>query len=162
MLNPGDILDAIVAMYQSVPALVAAVGSTSRIYPFVDAYPGDGLAMAVYDRMKPGELMIVWNGVRMVKGSGITFRSHHFSAIWRPGAVVGPVTSSASAYTVLPLLQDGVPAGQSVGPLYFGVLPTCLPMTPHEPTRKSIVINDRGVTLDYIDSSFTIAEIGDP
>jgi hypothetical protein len=162
MLNPGELLDAVVSTYRATPDLVAALGNdASRVSAFIDRYPSDGLLLFIWDKMKPGDLLIVYHGSQLVTLSGYSLRRHLLSAVWRPPSLGGSPTSS-DAYAVLPLLQDGVPTGRSVSPLYFGVLDTCQPMSVHTQMRKSIVINERGATLDYWESSFTINEIGDP
>ncbi len=158
MINPGTLVDAIVAKLRAIPELVAELGGeASRIRAYHYRYPQQAsLARAIYEMESPS-ILVVWRGT----DPGMVGRSevwkHRFSLYLRSREVGEAEPVTAGYYRLVELLTNGVPAGGDGQRMLYTVIdPSCYPM---DVPRLVAAADLEGV--DYFEVEFSLTEIGD-
>ena len=162
MLDGAEIGEALVKAWRGVPELVAALsGDPARIFRYEESYPGERSILAALLAMEPGQILLEWRGVSLVRmRTGGECYSHQFVAYVRAGVpgIVDPVSYS----TLYKLMVDGVPAGSEVKVANANVHPQCQPPGPMTPaTKQMLVVSPEGATIDYLQVPVAFLEIGD-
>ena len=162
MLNPASMVDAIVGVLQSIPALAAAMtvldengAPTCRISAFHYRLGVEHrLAEAIFKMPSPS-MMLVWDGTQGGNFDGQTIWKHRFSLYFRMGNAVGvsePMGYEEMWWTVC----NAPPTGQEVGIRYMNLYPGLDIMdTPSVAHALDEDLQDRFV------GTFVIPEIGD-
>jgi hypothetical protein len=105
MLNPADILDALVAKLQGIPALVTALTSASNIVAFHHSWPTASYLQAALLEMKAPGILVVWRESGPGTFGNSEVWKHTFSLIVRPPeATVG----SANYGALFALVVNGI------------------------------------------------------
>jgi hypothetical protein len=154
MINPTDILDALIAKLREIEDLVEEMdGDENRIYAFHSLYPKESnLAQAIFAQPVPS-ILAVWNGT----GPGNFGRNeawkHQFTLYLRARETDEATASYAKLFR---LLTKGVPASTGLALQYSTVHADCLPMD-----TPTIARDTDQESLDYFAVSITFTEIGD-
>jgi len=154
MINPAEILDALIAKLREIEDLVAEMdGDETRIYAFHNLYPKESnLTNAIFTQPVPS-IMAVWNGT----GPGNFGRNeawkHQFTLYLRARETSEATASYARLFR---LLTKGVPASTGLALQYSTIHEHCLPMD-----TPTIARDTDQESLDYFAVSITFTEIGD-
>jgi hypothetical protein len=160
MVNPGELVQAIVDNWRDIPELVAEVaGDPARIFPYWDRYAlHPSILDAIYQVPQPG-VMVCWTGSTAAQDrGGFTLREHHFAAYIR-------VKESSNddlgkeIYRVLVLLETGIPSstGDNLPFLNIEVDERVEPIGPMSQRR---IITPPPQSLDYFEATFSLREKG--
>lgn len=161
MLDPTPIIETLVEVFQSIPALVSAIGSPDNIQGHHDYYGLEpALDKAIYEMSAPGILICFESQVVGNPGSMELFR-YHFSAYIRVGSQAGQANPISHA-TIWTLMMNSGPVqnydGLSQGPNIRAVRihPNLFPMNP--PTNVRVIDTER---MDYRIGTMVFTEQGD-
>jgi len=155
MLNPGEIVEALIAKLRAIPELVAEMGGdATRISAYHDHYPKRAsLLSAVYEAPHPS-ILVAWQRT----SPGLLGRNevwkHDFVLYLRAGET--PESPPTAYYRLFWLIVNGVPAGESVRLLNAQIHASCYPM--EAPTCARIT-DEQGV--DHFVVNLSLKEIGD-
>ena len=155
MLNPGELVEALVAKLRAIPELVAEMeGDAARIYAYHDAYPRKvSLLSAVYEAPHPS-ILVAWQRT----SPGLLGRNE----VWKHDFILylrareAPEGPDSSYYRLFTLIVNGVPEGDSLRLLNAEVHPACYPMD--VPTCGRVT-DEQGV--DHFVVNLSLREIGD-
>jgi hypothetical protein len=156
MINPAELVDALVAKLRAIPELVAEMeGDPQRIYAYHDLYPKRvSLPLAIHQMPAPA-VMVAWQGTLPGAFGGMEAWRHQISLYLRARETLegdGPT----AYYRLFDLIVNGVPVGSTLKMLYTTVHPRCQPMDTPSISRQS---DAEG--LDYFEVSTGFLEIGD-
>lgn len=164
MINPKTILCEWIAVLQSCPDLVTAIGGNpANIRAFMEGLATDNNLRLAILQMPAGSILVAWSGTtpRRLTGGALHF-AHHFALYLR-----APEQNEAATYADLFwLLVSAKPANaeswQSL--LHFQIDPDCYPMDLDLPSaqRNTVVVSADGATLDYFEVQATLVEQGNP
>jgi len=155
MLDPTDLLDAIVGKLRLVPEIVAALdGDIDNIFAYTDQFPEQtNVRDALLTQPRPS-VMVMWQA----SGPGMLGRNetwkHRFSLYVSPAKGTDP-------FALFRLIVSGVPAGGAVRLLNAQMHAAVLPMDVPTFSRGAVVMDAEGHTLDYYEVGMTLTEIGD-
>ncbi len=149
MINPGVLLEALVAALRGIAELVQEMdGDVERIRGHYDAYPTQAsLARAVYDMKAPG-ILVAYRGYGYQTGRYGSAWMHSFS-IFAKCRRTNPGDPAGTQHRALQLLVEGVPAGSGKRLLDTEVHDSCLSMELPVCTRQTQVIDALGNMQDY-------------
>lgn len=156
MLNPSDLLSAIVALYNGIPALVAAMTDTggANINSYDDVYPGaSDSSRALVELPSPG-MLVRYEGTvgdnTEVRGTYV----HDFS-VWIRSK--GTTIVSTQRYSDIGhLLLNGIPTGGTLMMSRLQIVPGVEPLVFDYYQRRT---DQNG--LEYFEFRFHLPEIGD-
>ena len=156
MIDPNDIVDALVALLQDIPNLVEAVGGDeAKIFSYRDRYPKNlSLEIAKYQMPAPG-IMVAWQGSGPGSFGGFEVWKHEISIYLRAGEESDDDTPSGY-YRLFMLITKGIPTNKGQAMQYLTVHDACQPMDTPSMRRQT---DAQGV--DYFEVSMTFTEIGD-
>lgn len=157
MINPGTLVDALVAKLRAIPELVTEMnGDAARIRAYHYRYPKQAsLARALYELDSPA-VLVAWRGVEPGRfGRGEVWQ-HRFSLFVRSREILDNEPSTAGYYRIIELLSNGVPTGGDGQRMLDTVIdPACYPMdVPRVITASDV----EGV--DYFEVELHLTEIG--
>jgi hypothetical protein len=164
MVNPGDLVNALVTKMQLVEGLVREVGSDpQKIYVYQHNFPRTmTLEDAVY-QMPPGSMMVAWEGT----GPGRLDRME----VWkfRLGIYVKPaerpnIDAAYSVYQLWDNFINGVPVGEGCDGqkmLRTEIHDDFWPMDTPSITAQSGRTPESGATFEYFKISVTFTQKGD-
>jgi hypothetical protein len=147
MINPAELVDALVAKLRAIPGLVAEMdGDPERIRAYHDLYPKrTSLALAIYEMAVPS-ILIAWQGTAPGSfGAG---------GVWKHNLAL--YLRAADYYRLFDLIVNGVPAGSALKMLYTTVHPVCHPMDLPSIGRAT---DEQGT--DYFEVTVSFTEMGD-
>jgi hypothetical protein len=147
MINPAELVDALVAKLRAIPELVAEMhGDPERIRAYHDLYPKRvSLALAIYEAPVPS-ILVAWQGTTPGRfGAGEAWK-HNLSLYLR----------AADYYRMLDLIVNGVPAGGALKMLYSTIHERCHPMDLPSIQRAT---DEQGA--DYFEVTLSFTEMGD-
>lgn len=158
MLNPADILDALVAKLKVITTLVDALGGdATNIVAYHDAWPASSYLQTALIEMKAPGILAVWRDTSPGNFGRNEVWKHTFSLIIRPPEAVedGPGYGDIFAAIV-----NGIPTGSGVKLLNDLIHSGCYPMDVPTFTRQTIVVSAEA-SLDYFEIRITLTENGD-
>ena len=129
MINPGILVEALVARLRAIPELVAEMnGEPRRIRAYHYRYPREAsLARALYELDSPA-LLVVWRGTEPGRFGRDAVWQHRFSLFLRSREIFDQEAATA-AYQIVELLIDGIPEGGDGQRMLDTVIdPSCYPM----------------------------------
>jgi hypothetical protein len=156
MINPAELVEALVAKLRAIPELVAEMdGDAGRIYAYHDSYPKRvSLPAAIYEMPVPA-IMVAWQGtVPGTFGANEAWK-HNLSLYLRAREVFEGDPPSAY-YRLFSLIVNGVPASSALKLLYTTVHDRCHPMDTPSIQRTT---DEQGT--DYFEVNISFTEIGD-
>ncbi len=156
MINPNDIVEALVLLLRDIPDLVAAVGGDEeRIFSYYDQYPKDvSLELARYQMLAPG-IMVAWQGSGPGSFGNFEVWKHDISLTLRAAEDSGEETPSGY-YRLFQQIVKGKPKSLGQAMQYVTVHSACQPMDTPRMQRQT---DSAGV--DYFEVSMTFTESGD-
>jgi hypothetical protein len=133
MINPNDLVMAMVAAFGNIPELVAVLAPVSPIAGHLDNHPAS-LAKAVY-QMQPGSVLVAWQETRFREGE--TEPWEHVVEIF-VRALKGQSNLDVAVLLIngVPVPGDGLP--WRFCPLLAGVLPTIVQPIARTPDAEQI------------------------
>ncbi|MGQ9686626.1 MAG: hypothetical protein ACUVT2_10030 [Thiobacillaceae bacterium] len=155
MVNPAELVEALVARLRAIPELVAEMdGDAERIYAYHDHYPKRiSLSSAVYEAPHPS-ILVAWQ-----RTSPGFFGRHevwkHDFALYLRARETSEVPPTAY-YRLWELIVNGVPEGDSVRLLNATIHPACYPMD--VPTCARLT-DEQGV--EHFVVNLSLRELGD-
>jgi hypothetical protein len=155
MINPAELVDALVAKLRAIPELVLEMeGDPQRIFAYHDLYPKRvSLPLAIYEMPVPS-ILVAWQGTTPGSfGVGEVWR-HNLSLYLRAREAFEGDPPTAY-YRLFDLIVNGVPAG-ALKMLYTTVHPRCHPMDLPSIQRTS---DEQGT--DYFEVTMSFTEMGD-
>ena len=164
MLNPKTILAEWVAVLQSLPNLVDALGSGARIQFYTEnttvfGQPTQNNIRLALLSMPPGSIMIAWQGSGPARlGNALVF-VHDFSLYLR-----APEAADVGYEDLFHWIVNDVPAGGNLPMLHTPVDPNCEPMDFYLPSarRNTVVISPDGATFEYFEVPVRLIESYNP
>ena len=156
MINPSEISDNLVALFRSIPELVAEMeGDPERIQAYHDAYPDRvSAALAMYELSSPG-ILVIWQGTQPGTFGNSEVWKHQFSLILR-ARDEWKGEPPAGYYRIFRLLWNGSPDGSAPGLQRAVVHTDCQPAD--VPTIARATPQEG---MDFFEVSVTFTEIGD-
>jgi hypothetical protein len=156
MINPAELVDALVEKLRAIPELVAEMeGDPERVSAYHDLYPKRvSLPLAIYEMPVPS-ILVAWQGTAPGSfGAGEAWK-HNLSLYLRARETFegGPPTAY---YRLFDLIVNGVPAGGALKMLYTTVHARCLPMDLPSIQRAT---DEQGT--DYFEVTVSFTEMGD-
>lgn len=155
MINPAELVDALVAKLRAIPELVAEMeGNPQRISAYHDHYPKRvSLAQAIYEMPVPS-VLVAWQGTTPGSFGGAEVWKHNLSLYLRARETAeSPPTAY---YRLFDLIVNGVPTGSNLKLLYSTVHERCHPMDTPSIQR---VTDAQGT--DYFEVHLSFTEVGD-
>ena len=155
MLNPADLLTAVVARLRDIPELVAVLdGDANNIYAYSDAFPtAANFREALIIQRRPS-IMVMWQETGPGAWAKNEVWKHRFSLFIAASNGISP-------FALMQLLVSGVPAALGVRMLNAQIHASVLPMDTPRFSRGFLVTDVTGSTLDYYEMSLTLTERGD-
>jgi hypothetical protein len=156
VINPADLINALVTQMRLVPGLVAEVGGDpNRIVAYHDNYPHKiSLFRELYIMPAPG-ILVAWQGTEVAAQEGGFERWQHGVSVYLKSGVESSTDSSAY-YRMFRAFTKGIPAGGTIELQYATIHPACNPMNTPSISRQP---DEEGIDFFEIATSFT--EIGD-
>ncbi len=158
MINPAEIVDALVGLLRDIPDLVDEVGGDEeRIFAYHDRYVGNvSLETAKYQMAAPS-VMVAWQGTRPGSRGQFTTWKHDFSISLRAKEETSDPPDGY--YRLYQLIVKGVPAtlGDGQPMIYATVHASCLPMDDIPPIER----RTDAAGVDYFEISMSFTETGD-
>jgi len=156
MINPAELVDALVAKLRAIPELVLEMeGDWQRIYAYHDLYPKRmSLPLAIYEMPVPS-IMVAWQGTTPSSFGAAEAWKHNLSLYLRARETLDGDPPTAY-YRLFDLIVNGVPAGGALKMLYTTVHPRCHPMDPPSIQRAT---DEQGT--DYFEVTVSFTEMGD-
>ncbi len=157
MINPAELVEALVAKLRAIPELVVEMeGDAGRIYAYHDSYPKRvSLPFAIYEMAVPS-ILVAWQGTAPGTFGGNEVWKHNLSLYLRAREIFEADPPSAY-YKLFGLIVNGVPAGSSGQKLlYTTVHDGCYPMDTPSIHRAT---DEQGT--DYFEVTVSFTEIGD-
>ncbi len=157
MVNPAEILEALVTKLRDISDLVGEVdGDEERIFAYYDRFPDRVSLDQAITLLEQPAVMVAWMGTDQGARGEITRFRHLFSLFLRAKAETGDPPDGY--YRLYRLIVKGVPAGGDGQPLiYSTVHASCDPLLDIPPIQRRT--DDAGV--DYFEISMAFIEIGD-
>lgn len=156
MLNPEVLADAIVAAWQSIPGLVAAMGGDRNNILAHKFYYGieNNLGKAVSE-LNPPAILVAWRGTMGGNFDGQTIWKHPFEVYIRTKNAASDQIPSGPGH-VWWLMMNGAVNGTTLNIRQIQLLPNVDPMdTPTITARQDEDL------MDFFCASLVIPEIGD-
>jgi len=156
MINPAELVDALVEKLRAIPELVLEIeGDPQRIYAYHDLYPKRvSLPLAIYEMPVPS-ILVAWQGTTPGSfGAGEAWK-HNLSLYLRARETLEGDPPTAY-YRLFDLIVNGVPAGGALKMLYTTIHPRCHPMDLPSIQRTS---DEQGT--DYFEVTVSFTEMGD-
>lgn len=153
MLNPADIVNALVTALQGTPAVVTELnGDATLIYAYTDSPPqSSSLALNIYQMPAPG-VMIAWNGTGPAKNDTLGLFSHEIAIYVRAqDSTAAPGTPTFA--NIVSAIINAQPTGYSERLINSELLPELLPM--EIPTVRRIHDEEGTIDLFEIATDFT-------
>jgi len=158
LVNPSEIVDALVALLRSIPDLVEELGGDENsIFAYHDRYPKNvSLARAIYGQPSPS-VMVAWQGTALGSEGSFAAWRHSISIFLRAAEDAGDEIP-AGYYTLYRLILKGIPeAGDGQPMLYTRIHESCNPMD----DIPSIQRQADAEGVDYFEIQMSFTEIGD-
>lgn len=159
MLNPGELVEAIVVKLRSIEELVneELEGNASLIRPYHYRFPREAsVQRAIHDMPNP-TLLVVWQGHDPIGSREAEGWQHQFTIFIRCRQLTEDDLITAGYYRINELLTNGLPTlGDGLRMLYTEIHPNCYSM--------DLPRNHPGVDVeggDYFRFDFSLTEIGD-
>ena len=156
MINPAELVDALVAKLRAIPELVLEMeGDPQRIYAYHDLYPKRvSLPLAIYEMPVPS-ILVAWQGTAPgTFGAGEAWK-HNLSLYLRARETLDCDPPTAY-YRLFDLIVNGVPASGALKMLYSTIHERCHPMDLPSIQRAS---DEQGT--DYFEVTMSFTEMGD-
>jgi hypothetical protein len=157
MMNPGILVEALVAKLRAIPELVAEMnGEPRRIRAYHYRYPREAsLARALYELDSPA-VLVVWRGTEPGRfGRGGVWQ-HRFSLLVRSREIFDHEAATAGYYRIVELLINGIPAGGDGQRMVNTVIhESCYPMD-----LPRIIGSSDAEGLDVFELEVRLTEIG--
>jgi hypothetical protein len=137
LVDPAEIISALVDLLRDIPDLVEAVGGDeAKIYAYKDRYPKNvSLELAIYQMPAPG-VMVAFQGTEPTASGGFQVWQHRISIFCRAGEDSGDDTPSGY-YRLFRLIVKGKPTSLGQEMQYVTVHPSCdSPMQTQSITSK--------------------------
>ncbi len=157
MVNPSELIEALVGKLRDIPDLVGEVdGDEERIFAYHDRYPARTRLMdAVYEMPWPS-IMVAWQGIDQGSRGEFGAWRHHVSLFLRAKEEYGDPPDGY--YRLYRLICKGVPAGGDGQPMiYTTVHPS---FDPHGDVPPIVRQSDQA-GVDYFEVQMSFIEIGD-
>jgi len=161
MINPGVLTRDLVTALRSIPELVAEVdGDATKIRAYIDRYPGEAsIARAIWKLENPG-ILVMYQGYGPGRAKqNETWR--HQVAIYLKLRGLETGQDESTYYKGIWLLVNGVPSAGALRIADTEVNADCFQMDVPSCNRRSLLIDDRGTTIDYWEFQATFTEKGD-
>lgn len=157
LINPAEIVDALVDLLRDIPDLVEAVGDDpERIFAYHDRYPKNvSLDKARYELPSPG-IMVAYQGTAPGSFGGFEVWRHEISLTLRAAEEPDKGEPPAGYYQLFRLIVKGIPAGKGVPMNNLTVHPSCHPMDTPTMRRQTDAAG-----IDYFEVLLSFTEIGD-
>lgn len=163
MIDPGEILEALVTKWRLIPDLLTELtppGDVSltpeeRIYGYHDLFPHQSSLPVAIHKMPAGSVMLVWEGTGIGGGRMEVWR-HQFAAYLRLRVHAEEEPTPPTYYRMFRFLTKGVPTGQDQPIINLTVHANCQPMD-----LPSLARDTDAEGLDYFKVTLTFTEIGD-
>ncbi len=158
MVNPSEIVEALVAKLRDIPDLVTEVGGDAqRIYAYHDRYPDNVSLDAAKYQMTGPAVMVAWTGTRLGSRGDFTAWKHEFSISLRAKKETN--NPPDGYYKLYRLITKGVPVNGDGQPLiYTTVHESCDPLDDGIPPIQR---QTDAAGVDYFEISLSFTEIGD-
>jgi hypothetical protein len=156
VINPAELVDALVAKLRAIPELVAEMeGDAERIRAYHDLYPKRvSLALAIYEMPAPA-ILVAWQGTTPGSfGAGEAWK-HNLSLYLRARETFEGDPPTAY-YRLFDRIVNGVPTGSAFKMLYTTIHPACHPMDLPSIERAT---DEQGT--DYFQVTVSFTEMGD-
>ncbi len=156
MINPAELVDALVAKLRAIPELVAEMeGDPERIRAYHDLYPKRvSLPLAIYEMPVPS-ILVAWQGTTPGSFGSSEAWKHNLSLYLRARETLEDDPPTAY-YRLFDLIVNGVPAGSALKMLYTTVHERCHPMDLPSIQRAA---DEQGT--DYFEVTVSFTEMGD-
>lgn len=156
MINPAELVDAVVTKLRAIPELVAEMESDpERISAYHDLYPKrTSLSLAIYE-MPVLSILVVWQGTTPGSFGSSEAWKHNLSLYLRARETLEGDRPTAY-YRLCDLIVNGVPADGTLKMLYTTVHPACHPMDLPSIQRAT---DEQGT--DYFEVTVSFTEMGD-
>ena len=157
MIDPAELLDALVAKWRDIPELVAEKnGDAQVIAPYHDRFPHHAsLPQAIHTMPAPG-ILLAWTGAAAVNEIAAPWR-YQLTAHVRSRALAADDPAPGNGYyRILRQLWRGIPAADGVPVCQLTIHPSCGPMEPPRIERRA-----DAEALDYVEVTLEFLEIGD-
>ncbi len=158
MVNPAELVDALVDFLRDIPDLVAALGDDpERIFAYHDRFPGNtSLEKARYEALHP-TVMAAYMGTADI--GGIDGWSHEVSLSIRAGEELEDGGTPAAYYQLFRLIIKGTPETKGTPGLAMNHQTVHASFYPMERPTYRRQTDQAGV--DYFEAVLTFREIGD-
>ena len=156
MIDPSEIVDALITLLRDIPELVIEMGGDpDRIYAYHDQYPKkSSLAQAIHQMPAPG-IMAVWQGTAPGSFGGVDVWKHHVTLFLRAPETFDGDPPTAY-YRLFRLITKGVPTAADVPMINATVHHSCYPMD-----LPTIQRQTDAEGLDYFEVQMSFTEVGD-
>ena len=155
MIDPFELVAALVAMLRDIPEIVCELdGDSGRIRAYRDQYPKQSSLSLSISEMPVPSVLVAWQGGGPGMLDGAQVWKHRLAVYQRPRAVMDDDPPSATR--LWHLFVNGVPASTGQKLLYSTVHPDCYPMDLPSCDRAR---DEQG--LDYFVVNVSFTEIGD-
>jgi len=156
MINPAELVEALVQTLRSIPELVVEMdGLPERISAYHDMYPKRvSLSQAIYEMPAPS-ILVAWQGTTPGSfGAGEAWK--HNLALYLRARETYQGDPPTAHYRLFDLIVNGVPSGGTLKMLYATVHPRCHPMDLPSVQRAT---DEQGT--DYFEVTVSFTEMGD-
>jgi hypothetical protein len=157
MINPAEIIDALVSLLRDIPELVDEVGGDpERIFAYHDRYPRNvSLEMARYEMPSPS-VMVAYQGTGPGSFGTSEVWKHEISISLRAREEADEGAAPAGYYRLFRLITKGVPASVNQSLNNATVHASCQPMDTPAMRRQTDAAG-----VDYFEIAMSFTEIGD-
>lgn len=150
MINPGAVVDAVVAGLKAVPDLLVALGGNeARISDYCARYPQQvSLTKALVALPQPG-ILVAYRGFAPARRSGGNSECwvHSVSVYLRCGQ--SDAATATEALRPVWLLVEGVPSGQSLALKNYEFHPALEAMNVPSCQLQQLVVDQQGTVIEY-------------
>lgn len=160
MLEPDDVVSAVVAAYRLCPEIVAEMnGDFARIRGYRDCIEHNDLRTAILQLGAPG-LLVVYEGDALRRVDGGNCRVYNLSVYFR-GRATGKDESPSGTGHLRYLFERAIPTGSSEPLRAYTIHPSCYEQDPTTAARETVVISTQGDVIEYWRARLTLPEVGD-
>jgi hypothetical protein len=166
MLNPADLLDALVLKLRAIPELVEEMGGApTNIRAYHHRWPHVSYLQVALVQAKAPAILVVWRETRPGNIETAEAWQHDFSLIVLPREeATAEVEGEAAAYgRIFGLIVNGVPKDDTAEGnklLNETIHSGCYPMNIPTFSRQTIMVSAEA-SMDYFDARIVLAEKGD-
>jgi|SRR5579859_1467902 len=158
MVNPDDLVSALVAKYRAIDAVTSQLGDAGQIIGYADVSPNETNLRVTILQQPPGSIVVVWMGMAPARYNNSLYVRHRFSFYLRTAESPAGIATYGS---LVAALINGIDPDTGQPMHSTTIHPSCESMDLDYPSaqRNSMLISPDGETLDYFEFQMALVEM---